>query len=62
MLSHEVIIGNSTFIVNSFSRKGATETPEQLLKRVIVSNAEKEFKTSLTLGTTSENNYNRKTA
>ena len=61
MQSHEVIIGNSTFIVNSFSRKGATETPEQLLKRVIVSNAEKEFKNALIIGR-DESNYNRKTA
>ena len=56
MQSHEVIIGNSTFIVNSFSRKGATETPEQLLKRVIVSNAEKEFKNALIFGR-DESNY-----
>ena len=61
MQSHEVIIGNSTFIVNSFSRKGATETPEQLLKRVIVSNAEKEFKNGFIFGR-DESNYNRRTA
>jgi len=44
MQSREVIIGTTTFIVNSFPRVGATEKLDQLLKRVIVSNAEKEFK------------------
>ena len=41
---HEVKVGNTTFIVNSFSRESASETVEQMLKRVIVQNAEKEFK------------------
>jgi len=41
---HEVKIGNATFFVNRFSRKGATETPDQLLMRVILKNAEREFK------------------
>ena len=40
---HEVKIGNATFFVNRFSRKGATETPEQLLKRIILKNAERDF-------------------
>jgi len=43
---HEVKVAGTTFIVNSFSRKSATETMEQMLKRVIVQNAEKEFKCS----------------
>jgi hypothetical protein len=43
-MAREVIINNTTFIVNSFFRANATEKLEQLLKRVIVSNAEKEFK------------------
>ena len=43
----EVTVGNTTFIVNSFSRKNATETVAQMLKRVIVQNAEKEFKNGL---------------
>ena len=43
-MSREVTIGNTTFIVNTLSRNGATETIEQLLKRVIVQNAEKELR------------------
>ena len=42
-MTHEVKIGNATFFVNSFSRKGATDTAEQLLRRVIVRNAERVF-------------------
>ena len=61
MQPREVIIGNSTFIVNSFSRVGATEKLDQLLKRVIVSNAEKEFKNGYIIGR-DESNYNRRSA
>jgi len=43
-MAREVQVGNTTFIVNSFSRGGATETVEQILKRVILQNAEKEFR------------------
>ena len=43
-MPREVIINGSTFLVNSYSAKGATETLDELLKRVIVSNAEREFK------------------
>ena len=43
-MSREVIIQGATFIVNDYSRKGATETLEELLRRVIVQNAEKEFR------------------
>ena len=44
--SRKVIINGSTFIVNCFSREDAKETLEQLLKRVILKNAEKELKNS----------------
>ena len=40
----EVKIHGTTFLVNSLSRKDASETMEQLLKRVIAQNAEREFK------------------
>ena len=43
-MTREVKIGNTTFFVNCFSRKGASETTEQLLKRVITRNAEKVFR------------------
>ena len=43
-MAREVTVGGTTFIVNSFSRENATERLEQMLKRVIVGNAEKEFK------------------
>jgi len=43
-MTREVKIGNTTFFVNCFSRKGATETAEQLLKRMIVRNAERVFR------------------
>ena len=43
-MPREVIINGSTFLVNSYSAEGATETLDELLKRVIVSNAEREFK------------------
>ena len=43
-MPREVVINNSTFIVNSFSSPDATETLDELLKRVIVNNAEMEFK------------------
>ncbi|MCL1964210.1 MAG: transposon-encoded TnpW family protein [Firmicutes bacterium] len=61
MQPHEVIIGKTTFIVNSFSRAGATERLDQLLKRVIVSNAEKEFKNGYIIGR-DESNYYRQSA
>lgn len=44
LMTREVKIGNTTFFVNCFSRKDATETVEQLMKRVIVRNAEKVFR------------------
>ena len=43
-MPREVVIDNSTFIINSFSRPDATETVEDILKRVIVKNAEAELK------------------
>lgn len=43
-MPREVIIENTTFIVNSFSSADATENLEELLERVIVKNAEQEFK------------------
>ena len=50
-MTREVNIGNTTFFVNCFSREGATETAEQLLKRVIVRNAEKVFRNAPTSDT-----------
>ena len=44
LVQREVKIQNTTFIVNRYSSKDATETLEELLKRVIVQNAEREFK------------------
>ena len=43
-MSREVKIGNVVFIVNCFSREGATETIEQMLNRIIVQNAERDFR------------------
>jgi len=43
-MPREVKINGTTFIVNSYSAESATETLDELLKRVIVSNAEREFK------------------
>ena len=43
-MPREVKIGNTLFLVNSFSSETAKETAEQLLKRVILYNAEREFK------------------
>lgn len=43
-MPREVIIDNTTFIVNSFSRADATETLDELLRRVIVKNAEQKLK------------------
>ena len=60
LMAREVQVGNTTFIVNSYSRKGATETVEQILKRVIVQNAEKEFK-SCSISGKNEGAYCRKT-
>ena len=45
-MGRTVQVDGTTFIVNSFSREGASETLEQMLKRVIINNAEKEFKKS----------------
>ena len=43
-MPREVTIENTTFIVNSYSNKDAAETVEDILRRVIVKNAEQEFK------------------
>ena len=58
-MAREVQVGNTTFIVNSYSREGATETLEQLLKRVILQNAEREFRSGSITGK-KESLYNRK--
>jgi len=47
METREVIIDGATFTVNNFSRDGAKETLEQLLKRIILINAEKELKKNI---------------
>ena len=44
LMSHEVQVDNMTFIINSYSRESATETIEQVLKRAIIQNAEREFR------------------
>ena len=44
VLQKEVKIHNTTFIINRYSSKDATETLDELLQRVIVQNAEREFK------------------
>jgi len=44
VLQREVKIHNAVFIVNRYFGKDATETLEELLKRVIAQNAEREFK------------------
>ena len=43
-MAREVKIGKTLFIVNSFSSENAKETAEQMLKRIITKNAEREFK------------------
>jgi len=43
-MEREVKVGNTTFIIRSFSSESAKDTLEELLKKVIVKNAEKEFK------------------
>jgi len=43
-MEREVIVANTTFIVNSYSGEDATETLEEILSRVIIKNAEYEFK------------------
>ena len=43
-MPREVIIENTTFIINSFSSEDATENLDELLERVIVKNAEQELK------------------
>ena len=60
-MAREVQVGNTTFIVHSFSRGGATETVEQILKRVITQNAEKEFRNG-SLSSKNESIYTRKTS
>jgi len=60
-MAREVLVGNTTFVVHSFSREGASETVEQILKRVITQNAEKEFRNG-SLSNKSESIYNRKTS
>lgn len=61
LMVREVQVGSTTFIVNSFSREGAAETLEQILKRVIVQNAEKEFRSGFVAGK-NESANNRKTS
>lgn len=55
-MSREVLIDNTTFIVNSYSGADATETVEQILSRVIVQNAEAEFKNRPVISGTKSNN------
>jgi len=43
-MPREVIVDHTTFIVNSFSAEDATEKLEDILERVIIKNAEQEFK------------------
>jgi hypothetical protein len=43
-ITREVIIGKTRFIVNSYSSENAKESLEDMLKRNIVRNAEREFK------------------
>ena len=43
-MPREVIIENTTFIVHSYSSEDASETLEEIIERVIVKNAEHEFK------------------
>ncbi len=49
-MTREVIIGKTRFIVNSFSSENAKETLEELLKRNILANAEREFKKPAVIG------------
>jgi hypothetical protein len=42
-MPREVIIEGTTFIVNSFSSEDAKESAEDILRRVIIKNAETEF-------------------
>ena len=49
-MEREVIIGNATFIVNSYSSRDATESVEEILKRVILKNAEAAFKSRPFIG------------
>ena len=56
-MPREVIINGSTFIVNSYSAKDATETLDELLKRVIVSNAEREFRKRPFIGSEPSNSH-----
>ncbi len=51
-MTREVIIGKTRFIVNSFSSENAKETLDEMLKRNILSNAEREFKKPATIGKT----------
>ena len=44
--SNERKIDSAIFLVGSYSSEGAKETIEELLKRVIIKNAEYEFKNS----------------
>lgn len=54
-MTHEVKIDNTTFTVNCFSAEGARETLEQLLKRVVLKNAESELKKGKTTDYSMEN-------
>ncbi len=55
-MTREVIIGKTRFIVNSFSSENAKETLDEMLKRNILSNAEREFKNPATIGKSGSNN------
>lgn len=56
-MPREVIINGSTFIVNCYSSPTATETLDELLKRVILNNAEREFKKRPFMGYESANSH-----
>lgn len=43
-MKRKIIVGDATFIINSFYSETAKETAEELLRRVIVKNAEMEAK------------------
>ena len=58
LMAREVQVGNTTFIVHSFSRDDATETAEQILKRAILQNAEREFRSGFVSGK-NESTYDR---
>ena len=59
-MTREVNIGNTIFFVTCFSREGATETVEQLLKRVIMRNAEKVFRDASLPGKKVDESYQKR--